>query len=791
MSTPPTLPSIQCANADLHPGMQGIGAVAIDDVRAQLLVTFLRPFALSPPSYLLDPASYSLLGGQRLFPRVTRAELPPPASPPNAPASQVLLTLDGLGDFSVYTLTVIGPDIDPFFASRKLRFRLACDERFDCRLPPPSPATLPERPVVIDYLAKDFSSFRQALLDFIPILLPGWTERSEADLGMMLLELLAYTADNLSYMQDRVGNEAFLATATQRRSVAGHLQLIGYQMDEGTSASTWLQFNVNGVHTLTRDLRISNQPKTAAEPLIIFEPLAETRLDARHNTIALYTWGNDKCCLPPTALSMALNGPYPDLAPGDYLLIQDKQHRDVVRLTSRPEIMTAPFPSSTPSSPPVDAITIVRWSQATPLNNEYCASEVTVSGNMVVATHGQTVSESFAVPPAGPQRLRVKLSMAPIAHLDAQTMALVAPVASPASSTTNGFTQAAARSISSLTLKVGDETWQQQPSLLDSTPDAKVYRVEISDSGEATVVFGQGGTGAADQQFGLRPPSSTDDDTQSIEASYRVGGGTVGNVAAGTLVQADPSQVVVGRDWLNSVINPLPATGGRDLESRDHARRIAPGAFKEPLVAVTAADYQAAAQGFTRPDGSQPIQRGNVAFRWTGSWLTAELGIEVRGAEGLDSALASDLLRYLDGRRLAGYDVQVAGAAYVSIDLMVDFCVASGFRSADVQQRIQRVLSNSAGSGGVMGLFMPGNFSFGDPLYASQVYAAVMRVAGVESARIVRLARLRGERPDDETRANLSRGYLAVGRDQIVRLDNDRDFPENGVATVRPLERVR
>ena len=57
---------------------------------------------------------------------------------------------------------------------------------------------------------------------------------------MMLLELFAATADNLSYMQDRVANEAFLGTATQRRSVAGHLALIGYQMDEGASAYTWL-----------------------------------------------------------------------------------------------------------------------------------------------------------------------------------------------------------------------------------------------------------------------------------------------------------------------------------------------------------------------------------------------------------------------------------------------------------------------------------------------------------------------------------------------------------------------
>ena len=75
----------------------------------------------------------------------------------------MLLTLDGLGDFSIYTLTVSGPDIDPFFSSRKLRFRLACDDQFDCRAPSPPPPSPAELPVAIDYLSKDYASFRQAL----------------------------------------------------------------------------------------------------------------------------------------------------------------------------------------------------------------------------------------------------------------------------------------------------------------------------------------------------------------------------------------------------------------------------------------------------------------------------------------------------------------------------------------------------------------------------------------------------------------------------------------------------
>jgi hypothetical protein len=778
------MPSLQCPQADLHPGMQGIERVAVDDARAQLLVTFYRPITLPLESYLLQATSYTLSGGQRLFPHVIGAEISPPSSPPQSGSQQVLLTLDGLGDFSVYTLTVSGADIDPFFSNRKLRFRLACDDQFDCRAPSQMPPPPAELPVAIDYLAKDYASFRQALLDFIAARVPAWSERSEADLGIMLLELFAYTADNLSYLQDRIANEASLMTATQRRSVAGHLQLIGYQLDEGAAAHTWLQFKVKAVHSLATDFKVSNQPKTASEPLVVFEPLAQTRLDPHHNSIRLYTWGNENCCLPDTALSAALADNYPNLAAGDYLLIEDdKGHRDVVRLTSTPQVVDAPFVSSPAGSPPGSKITIVQWSGTTPLHYDYCAADVTVRGNVVVATHGETVEDSaFTVSPTEPQRLRMPLSNSPLAHLDLSTQALTAPITTGAvSPAPSSFTQRAPHSISTLELRVNDVLWQQRPSLLDSAPNALVYRVEIDDQGGPTVVFGQGGSGSSGEQFGLRPPENA-----KITARYRVGGGAVGNVGADTLVQPHPPGSAP-IDWFKKVTNPLAATGGRDLESRDHARRFAPATFKRPLVAVTTADYQSRVQDFANPDGSWPVQRANAAFRWSGSWLSVTLGVDPAGAEALSSQLRTALLSDLDAVRLAGYDLDVTGATYVPIDLAIGFCVVAGFLPAAVEQGILQVLSNGDLPGGGKGFFHPDNFSFGYDLYVSRLHAAVMCVAGVESARITRLARLHAANPDGDTGQNLAQGFLAIGSNEIVQLDNDRNFPERGVLTLVPL----
>ena len=133
---------------------------------ARLLVTFFDPIALPDENFLLQAASYSLTGGRRIFPRVLQRRVDRDQSAGRDRSSRSHADVEG--DFSVYTLTVGGPGIDPFFAARPVRFRLACEDRFDCRAAPAPPAPEPELPVTIDYLSKDYAGFRQALLDSSP-----------------------------------------------------------------------------------------------------------------------------------------------------------------------------------------------------------------------------------------------------------------------------------------------------------------------------------------------------------------------------------------------------------------------------------------------------------------------------------------------------------------------------------------------------------------------------------------------------------------------------------------------
>ena len=194
---------------------------------------------------------------------------------------------------------------------------------------PPSRKLAPE----IDYLAKDYASFRRLMLDRMAVLMPHWQERNAADLGVALVEALAYSADQLSYQQDAVATEAYLGTARKRISVRRHARLMDYFMSEGCNARTWVHLCVSadviavspndpaipvGTKITTQipsqEIVIADDPRIYEQAEIIFETMeALQSLYADHNELYFYTWSDRRCCLPKGATSATLEGHHPDL----------------------------------------------------------------------------------------------------------------------------------------------------------------------------------------------------------------------------------------------------------------------------------------------------------------------------------------------------------------------------------------------------------------------------------------------------------------------------------------------
>ena len=243
--------------------------------------------------------------------------------------------VDRPGDFSTYTLKLVGEDggplegFDPRYAQVDFSFKANCPSEMDCapavdcyKEPAPEPD--------IDYLAKDYASFRQVIFDRLSLVMPGWQERHVPDIGVALVELFAYVGDYLSYYQDAVGTEAYLDTARLRVSVRRHALLVDYPMHEGCNARTWVYVHVSddvtvdqpgGFYFITDPGRSlpSERPLTGDDltnlvpsSYEVFEPVPAPpgrkpdHFYEAHNEIKFYTWRDTECCLPRGATSATL-----------------------------------------------------------------------------------------------------------------------------------------------------------------------------------------------------------------------------------------------------------------------------------------------------------------------------------------------------------------------------------------------------------------------------------------------------------------------------------------------------
>jgi hypothetical protein len=846
------------------------------------------------------------------------------------------------GDFSDYTLAIEDSALDPAYSRCDFNFKAGCPSRFDCEPRqdcPPEPRLEP----LIDYMAKDYASFRRALIDLIPTRAPQWVERHEADLGIALVELLAYVGDQLSYYQDAVANEAYLQAARQRVSVRRHARLIDYRMHDGASARAFVHFRVSSPGTLPAGTpvltRVSKPLGSAAAPPgpvipaeeahraievagAVFESMTKAHLHPALNEMEIHPWGNRQCCLPrgtttvdlvdnprtllnvgdfkdvtslvarlrdaadrlseyiwsqfsePTrqllrehesskppsislleALARELNEvlgggvlsrdrrrfsnetvseetlnlvegvsrptpkgrvrlnrllleeAYPKEISGgprigNYLLFEeiadpenglpadaDPTHRQVVRLTNVERTADQLLKDSETSLPLL--LTRVTWDIADALTFPLCISarlvdgayapKVSVArGNLVLTDHGRTIRNEMHRGPQTPihpsQRRahRFLLDEGPLSFRVPQSKDNGALAPARELFTTDP-TQAEPQ-VTRLTIGSATQGWEPVvPDLLDSDPFDPHFVVETENDGRGQLRFGDGA-------YGMTPPDERESapEESNIHVTYRVGRGRSGNVGSESLVHVVapdtlpanwPGIATVTGELPRPVRNPLAAWGGIDPEPIEEVKQLAPAAFHaEQLRAVTEEDYARAAEKH------REVSKAVATFRWTGSWHTVFVTVDPVGRTDVPPELERRVREWVTRFTQAGYDLEIDPPTYVPLEIRMDVCVAPDHFRADVEEALLTALSNRTLPDRSRGFFHPDNFTFGQALYLSQLYAAVERVEGVDSALITTFQRF-GRVPDRE----LEEGRITIDRLEIARLDNDPSFPENGM----------
>ncbi len=726
-------------------------------------------------------------------------------TPATAQATHVVtVQLDQTGDFAPYTLRLaavqvaadgtvtVTPDppdgLDPVLSTVTFSFKAGCPSPADClpasTAPPPPPA--PD----INYLARDYDGFRQVMLDRLAVLTPAWTERHAADLGIVLVEALAYAADHLSYQQDAVGTEAYLGTARSRISLRRHARLVDYRVGEGCNARALIAVDTtaDGLTLPAGTLFFPTVPGLpvaggADGPLAgqlsgtapAFAAIQPVSLFTEQDEITFYTWGDENCCLPAGATMATLTGNLTSLAPGTILIFEEKlgpgtgaaadadpAHRCAVMLSAvrRTDYQGAPL--TDPVTVPPTEITQVSWADADALAFSLCLSstvdgapvgDVSVArGNIALADQGTWVSAEDLpeVPAAG--RYYPRLRQSPVTF----AVPFTAPVSASAFLAQD---PSQVVPVISLTDSEGNG-WAPRPDLLSSGSADRHFEVEVERDGTAFLRFGDGVHGA------LPDPGL------AFTATYRVGNGAPGNVGREALGQA----VVPGTmppfpvSAVARVRNPLPVTSGVDMESADHIRQFAPFAFQAQQRCVTEDDY--GQQAALLPG----VEAARGTLRWTGSWYTAFVSVEPAAPASvpvLPSQLAASVAQDMGLLRMMGTDVAVEAAIIVGLRIELAVCVAADHFRGDVQAAL------TARFTGPGGLLNAANFMFGQTVYASPLIAAAQAVEGVASVTLTVFSRQDAPWVD-----GVADGFLTLGRLEIPRCDNDPDHLDHGLFTL-------
>jgi predicted phage baseplate assembly protein len=313
------------------------------------------------------------------------------------------------------------------------------------------------------------------------------------------------------------------------------------------------------------------------------------------------------------------------------------------------------------------------------------------------------------------------------------------------------------QALPAITLAENGGTWTPVRDLLSSGRNALNFVVEMEDDGTATLRFGDG-------VLGSNPVGG-------LKATYRTGNGNAGNVGAESI-----AHIVTDLSGVADVRNPLPAQGGVDGETLDQVRSFAPWAFRTQERAVTVADYPEVAQ--RQPE----VKKAQATLRWTGSWHTMFVTVDRKNAQPVDDAFRATIRKFLEQFRLAGYDLEIERPIFVPLDIAFTVCVAPGYFRSSVESALLDTFSNRLLPGGKRGFFYPDNFTFGQPVYLSQVVAAAMRVPGVNwiDTNDVPPAVNHFKRWGQESQGETAAGRIPMGRLEIARLDNDPSEPENG-----------
>jgi uncharacterized phage protein gp47/JayE len=321
------------------------------------------------------------------------------------------------------------------------------------------------------------------------------------------------------------------------------------------------------------------------------------------------------------------------------------------------------------------------------LGHEYDPASVTINANIAPATQGAAKSEILGSGDGTAAYQQFALKQPPLTYVSAATPSGVA---------------------STLQVRVNGIAWQEAPWLAGEGPTQPVYVTFTDEQGNTIVEFGDGA------ENGARLPSGQN----NVTATYRQGIGSAGNVAAGQI-----TTLLTRPLGVQSVINPVAASGGGDPETIDAARRNVPTTTRALDRIVALEDVG----DFARASAS--IAKAEAVWAWDGRRHVACVTVAAPGGAAVDPT--STQYRHLISAMRAASD----GTFPIVLCSYVPRSFALGATlTTDPSRDADAVVA--AAKDALRAAFGFDARDFMQPVFQSEIFAVLQAVPGVTAATI-------------------------------------------------------
>lgn len=452
----------------------------------------------------------------------------------------------------------------------------------------------------IDYTNKDYESFRAYMIEQLGIKMPEYTDRSQTDAGIVILELLAKGLDILSFYQDVQANEAFLVTEEQRANALKWCYVLDYTPRSSIPSKVKQVFVLASAESTPTLIPAGTRVKTI-ESSTEYSVMFETEEDLE---------------IPAGKLGNEQDG-Y-----GNYLY----------------------------------TVTAV---QGYTVNQE------------ILGTSNNTRDQRFTL----------------------------------------GYTPVISSSIAVLINEgAGFEPWTRVDSFLDSSPTDKHFKVEITDNDEAVIVFGNNITGKIPYSY-----------SGGIVATYRVGGGSQGNVGAQKVVMLDTNVSKVAKTFNADV----PFELGYDKETLEEIKKNAPYSYRNKWACLTEEDYALRVKELFPEVALSSSQRSSTDID------TVDVFILLQNNETLSDDLRQEITEMFEDRALVGTSVNLVPAddsTFIYVDLDMEIVIRDRYSQKQADEEIRAMLHS---------YFEIGSYDYGKECSLTDLEVRVKEnCEGVKSVRV-------------------------------------------------------